>query len=141
MRGRPTVYVAQPLLPTSHQSQQNQAEGRTAKMQDNPTQLSKQMDRPEFYCLSDSLLTILLYSLVTSVFSGRCGRSPFGKRSSLNLWFASSSSLSASGGNCIKIGLPGKSILRDYFHENRTSRRPFLKFVSKVRGQLCDSRK
>ena len=28
--------------------------------------------------------------------------------------------------NCIKIGLPGKSILRDYFQENRTSRRPFL---------------
>ena len=30
------------------------------------------------------------------------------------------------GGNCIKIGLPGKSILRDYFQENMTSRRPFL---------------
>ena len=30
------------------------------------------------------------------------------------------------GGNCIKIGLPGKSILRDYFLENRSSRRPFL---------------
>ena len=28
--------------------------------------------------------------------------------------------------NCIKICLPGKSILRDYFQENRTSRRPFL---------------
>ena len=28
--------------------------------------------------------------------------------------------------NCIKIGLLGKSILRDYFQENRTSRRPFL---------------
>ena len=26
------------------------------------------------------------------------------------------------GGNCIKIGLPGKLILRDYFQENRTSR-------------------
>ena len=25
-----------------------------------------------------------------------------------------------------KIGLPGKSILRDYFQENRTSQRPFL---------------
>ena len=25
------------------------------------------------------------------------------------------------GGNCIKIGLPAKSILRDYFQENRTS--------------------
>ena len=25
-----------------------------------------------------------------------------------------------------KIGLPGKLILRDYFQENRTSRRPFL---------------
>ena len=31
-----------------------------------------------------------------------------------------------SGMNCIKIGLPGKSILRYYFQENRTSRRPFL---------------
>ena len=30
------------------------------------------------------------------------------------------------GGNCIKIGLPGKSILGDYFQENSTSRRPFL---------------
>ena len=30
------------------------------------------------------------------------------------------------GGNCIKIGLPGKSILGDYFRENRTSRRHFL---------------
>ena len=30
------------------------------------------------------------------------------------------------GGNCIKIGLPGKSILRDYYQENMTSRRPFL---------------
>ena len=26
----------------------------------------------------------------------------------------------------MKIGLPGKSILRDYFQEKRTSRRPFL---------------
>ena len=25
------------------------------------------------------------------------------------------------GTNCIKIGLPGKSILGDYFQENRTS--------------------
>ena len=30
------------------------------------------------------------------------------------------------GTNCIKIGLPGKSILRDYFQENRTSQRPVL---------------
>ena len=30
------------------------------------------------------------------------------------------------GGNCLKIGLPGKSILRDYFQEKWTSRRPFL---------------
>ena len=28
--------------------------------------------------------------------------------------------------NCIKIGLPGKFILRDYFQENSTSQRPFL---------------
>ena len=32
----------------------------------------------------------------------------------------------ASGTNCIKIGLPGKSILRDYSQENETSRRPVL---------------
>ena len=31
-----------------------------------------------------------------------------------------------SGDNCIKIGPPGKSILRDYFQENRSTRRPFL---------------
>ena len=30
------------------------------------------------------------------------------------------------GGNCIKIGLPGKSILGYYFQENGTSQRPFL---------------
>ena len=30
------------------------------------------------------------------------------------------------GANCIKIGLPGKSILGYYFQENMTSRRPFL---------------
>ena len=30
------------------------------------------------------------------------------------------------GTNCIKIGLPEKSILGDYFQENMTSRRPFL---------------
>ena len=28
--------------------------------------------------------------------------------------------------NCIKIGLPGKLIPRDYFQENMTSQRPFL---------------
>ena len=31
-----------------------------------------------------------------------------------------------SGGNCVNIGLPGKSFLGDYFQENRTSCRPFL---------------
>ena len=30
------------------------------------------------------------------------------------------------GTNCIKLGLPGKSILGDYFQENVTTRRPFL---------------
>ena len=28
--------------------------------------------------------------------------------------------------NCVKIGLPGKLIIGDYFQENRTSRIPFL---------------
>ena len=32
----------------------------------------------------------------------------------------------SSGGNCIKMGLPGKSILGDYFQENMSSGRPFL---------------
>ena len=32
----------------------------------------------------------------------------------------------SSGGNCIKIGLPAKSILRDFFQENRSLGRPFL---------------
>ena len=31
-----------------------------------------------------------------------------------------------SGGNCMKIGLPGKLILGYYYQENRTSQRPFL---------------
>ena len=31
-----------------------------------------------------------------------------------------------SGMNFIKIGFPGKLIIRDYFQTNRTSRRPFL---------------
>ena len=30
------------------------------------------------------------------------------------------------GGNCIIIGLPGKSIFREYFQENMASQRPFL---------------
>ena len=32
-----------------------------------------------------------------------------------------------SGANCIKIGLPGKSIPRDYFQEKRSSCRPILR--------------
>ena len=35
-------------------------------------------------------------------------------------------SRSRSGANCIKIGLPGKSILGDYFQENRSLGRSFL---------------
>ena len=30
------------------------------------------------------------------------------------------------GGNCIKIGLPGKAILGDYLQEKMVSQRPFL---------------
>ena len=40
------------------------------------------------------------------------------------------------GGNCIKIGLPGKSILRDYFQENMTSQRPFLLLRISFAGRL-----
>ena len=32
----------------------------------------------------------------------------------------------SAGGNCMKIGLPGKLILGDYFQENMNSPRPFL---------------
>ena len=42
--------------------------------------------------------------------------------------------VSRSGSNCIKIGLPVKSILRDYFQENRTSGRPFLLLRISVQG-------
>ena len=38
--------------------------------------------------------------------------------------YASLEAMERTGTNCIKIGLPGKSILRDYCQENRTSRRP-----------------
>ena len=54
-----------------------------------------------------------------------------------------------SGGNCIKIGLPGKSILGDYFQENRTSRNLFLLlrisfpgrsiFIQFIPGSACTS--
>ena len=40
------------------------------------------------------------------------------------------------GGNGIKIGLPGKSILRKHFEENRTSRRPFLLLRISFPGRL-----
>ena len=42
----PSCPSAQPLLPTSHQPRQNQAEGGTAKIIVNPTQLSEQMPLP-----------------------------------------------------------------------------------------------
>ena len=51
----------------------------------------------------------------------RCKRAPSPGRSS-------------PGGSCIKIGLPGKSILGDYFQENGTSRRPFL--LLRIRGSI-----
>ena len=42
---------------------------------------------------------------------------------------------SSTKGNCIKIGLPGKSILRDYFQENGTSWRPFLLLRTTLSGR------
>ena len=39
---------------------------------------------------------------------------------------ASAVARSKSRDELYKIGVPGKSILGDYFQENRTSRRPFL---------------
>ena len=43
---------------------------------------------------------------------------------------------SMSGGNCIKICVPGKSILRDYFQENRTSEDLFSYSESVFRKDL-----
>ena len=40
------------------------------------------------------------------------------------------------GTNCIKIGLPGKLILGDYFQENMTSQRPFLLLRISFPGRL-----
>ena len=37
--------------------------------------------------------------------------------------------IKTAGTNCIKLGLPGKLILRDYFQANRTSQRPFLLLI------------
>ena len=48
------------------------------------------------------------------------------KHLSANFFDSVVDSPNVSGGNCIKIGLPRKLILRDVFQENRTSRRPFL---------------
>ena len=48
---------------------------------------------------------------------GRQQRVPVGGRGAL---------LGPAGTNCIKIGLPGKLILGDYYQENWTSQRPFL---------------
>ena len=45
-----------------------------------------------------------------------------------------SAAVGRAGGNCIKIDLLGKSILRDYFQENITSRRPFL--LLRIRGLI-----
>ena len=39
------------------------------------------------------------------------------------------------GTNCIEIGLPGKSILRDFFQVNMTSRRPFLLTENQFSGK------
>ena len=37
--------------------------------------------------------------------------------------------IKTAGMNCIKLGLPRKLIVRDYFQANRTSRRPFLLLI------------
>ena len=62
----------------------------------------------------------------------RCAPIPVsGHTGDLSLSLACSTGLpcactSSPGADCIKIGLPGKFILRDYFQENRTSGRTFL---------------
>ena len=53
-------------------------------------------------------------------------RSPNASTSSTDMLAESTSSSVESWRQLYKIGLPGKSILGDYFQENRTSRRPFL---------------
>ena len=47
--------AGQPLLPISHQPNQNQAEGGTPKIKVNPTQLSEQMDHPVHHIFFKSL--------------------------------------------------------------------------------------
>ena len=44
----PSCPVVQPVLPNSHQPQQNEADGGTLKFQVNPTQLHDQMGHPVF---------------------------------------------------------------------------------------------
>ena len=44
----PAFPAAQPVLPISHQPRQNQAEGGTAEIKVNPTEVRQEMDLPVF---------------------------------------------------------------------------------------------
>ena len=56
----PSCPAAQPALPVSHQPRQNQAEGGTAKIIVNPTQVRQEMGRPVFSLLvvSDVMFSV-----------------------------------------------------------------------------------
>ena len=58
--------------------------------------------------------------------SGDIGRIGEGRASRRRARLRLAAEARRQGTNCIKIGLPGKSILGDYYQEYRTSRKPFL---------------
>ena len=77
-----------------------------------------------FHSFQNSFLDQSVYLFCTSCFQPTLGRE--GRYSPQSCARHKSLRRCRPGGNCRKIGLPGKSILVDYFQENRTSRRPFL---------------
>ena len=56
----PSCPLAQPVLPISHQPKQNQADGVTAKIKVNPTQLSKKMPLPVQYLSTVNKIALLI---------------------------------------------------------------------------------
>ena len=51
----PSCPAAQPVLPISHQPWQNQAEGGTAKIKVNPTEVRQEMSRPGLGRIGDQV--------------------------------------------------------------------------------------
>ena len=94
-------------------------------------------------CYSDFIAAVTLYAVSSVTLKGLLFNS---RLSWANCWWPCSplatrgprrwGSRRRSGGNCIKIALPGKWILRDHFQENMTSRRPFLLLRISFPGRL-----